>query len=170
MLESCDARYRDVEGADAAEDLFVHFFVELYIEVLLGEHEDVFGGPVFFMHAGHAYKGGLGHHIQWRPMKLGHKLPRPSGWADYVLEVRNIVRRHGSSCHLVASMQAMAADQIRVQLVRNHIATAQAELAHSQPLFKNVSPEGQQALARVLKEGAAVPAARKARCVVPCCV
>lgn len=90
------SRYRDVEGADAAEGLFVLFFIDLYIQVMLGEDEDVFGGPVFLLHSGHAFKGGVGHRMQGAPMNLGHKVKCPAGWDDYDLSVSSPYRSNGT--------------------------------------------------------------------------
>ncbi|GAA6056608.1 hypothetical protein NBRC10513_001069 [Rhodotorula toruloides] len=158
MLEYCDVRYRDVEGADAAEGLFVLFFIDLYIQVMLGEDEDVFGGPVFLLHSGHAFKGGVGHRMQGAPMNLGHKVKCPAGWDDYDLSKRNLVRRRWSSRMLVASTQAMSSDEIRVTYFEDQIKTAIRELQHERPLFKRVSVDDQHKLGAALEVASAASA------------
>ncbi|BGP24766.1 hypothetical protein JCM10295v2_003685 [Rhodotorula toruloides] len=104
MLEECDVNYWQDQRFNPRE-AFPSFVVELYLELILGEGEDLFGGPVYFLAPNHAFSGGIGHLHQRQAMRMGMLRARPTSVDDYNLEVRNIRRRRWSTRCFTVIMQ-----------------------------------------------------------------
>ncbi|GAA5835031.1 hypothetical protein JCM11251_000143 [Rhodosporidiobolus azoricus] len=110
-LHGCNQLYNYADGADALKDLFFIFFIELYLELLLGEGEDALSGPVWLMHPTHSFQGGIGHCQQKKPMNHGHSIPRPQSAANYDLGARNMRRRRWSTRQLIVLLQDSNTDK-----------------------------------------------------------
>lgn len=80
--------FRDDPDADPLDGFFGNVLVELYLEMALGEGEDLMLGQAYLLAPSNPFSAGMGHRIQGQPMKFGAKVARPRSLDEYDLKVR----------------------------------------------------------------------------------
>ncbi|GAA5989323.1 hypothetical protein JCM10908_001256 [Rhodotorula pacifica] len=149
-IYECDRKYRRHPNAEPLEFYVGNLYLELLLEVALGEDEDIFLGQLQMLAEGHPMGGGIGHRIQGRPMTFGIKNARPWSFKEYVLMQRNFLRRSFElTRHFQTKLQRYEEDTPRQAVM---LAYAQALVSFlSEHRYTGLSDSAQDKMAEALQ-------------------
>ncbi|KAJ8296539.1 hypothetical protein OF846_000901 [Rhodotorula toruloides] len=157
ILQSCDVNFRDDPDADPLDGFFGNVLVELYLEMALGEGEDLMLGQAYLLAPSNPFSAGMGHRIQGQPMKFGAKVARPRSLDEYDLKARNISRRNWQiTRQFNVQLQSFPSDNVRKSVIQSYGSAVRAWLEEKR--YAGFDHSDQEKLAAALKRFYSSPA------------